>query len=84
MLIYDTIIYINCTNNKQTQHPPDDFYEEQTFKKAFYNKIWRLRGVQDGLEGLQVYKPKKKNEKNGSEEKKGVANKCKSLTKCRN
>ena len=47
--------------HKQTQHPPDDFYEEQTFKKALYNKIWRLRGVQDGLEGLQVYKPKKKN-----------------------
>ena len=44
-------------NHKKTQHPPDDFYEEHAFKKALYNKIWRLRGVRDLMEGLKVYKP---------------------------
>ena len=48
-------------NHKKTQHPPDDFYEEQAFKKALYNKIWRVRGVQDLMEGLKVYKPKIQN-----------------------
>ena len=45
-------------NHKKTQHPPDDFYEEQAFKKALYNKIWRVRGMQDLMEVLKVYKPK--------------------------
>ena len=48
-------------NHKKTQHPPDDFYEEQAFKKALYKKTWRLRGVRDLLEGLRVYKPKIRN-----------------------
>ena len=48
-------------NHKKRQHPPDDFYEEQAFKKALYNKIWRVRGVQDLMEGLKVYKPKIQN-----------------------
>ena len=48
-------------NHKKTQHPPDDFYEEQAFNKAVYNKIWRVRGVRDLMEGLRVYKPKIKN-----------------------
>ena len=45
-------------NHKKIQHAPDDFYEEQAFDKLLYNKIWRLRVVQDPLEGLKVYKSK--------------------------
>ena len=48
-------------NHKKIQHAPDDFYEEQAFNKLLYNKIWRLRAVQDPLEGLKVYKTKIKN-----------------------
>ena len=45
-------------NHKKIQHAPDDFYEEQAFDKLLYSKIWRLRAVQDPLEGLKVYKSK--------------------------
>ena len=48
-------------NHKEIQHAPDDFYEEQAFNKLLYNKIWRLRAVQDPLEGLKVYKSKIRN-----------------------
>ena len=48
-------------NHKKIQHAPDDFYEEQAFDKLLYSKIWRLRAVQDPLEGLKVYKTKIKN-----------------------
>ena len=48
-------------NHKKIQHAPDDFYEQQAFDKLLYSKIWRLRAVQDPLEGLKVYKSKIKN-----------------------
>ena len=48
-------------NHKKIQHAPDDFYEEQAFDKLLYSKIWRLRAVQDPLEGLKVYKSKIRN-----------------------
>ena len=58
---FNTTSLHKLKNHKKTQHPPDDFYEEQAFKKALYNKIWRVRGVQDLMEGLKVYKPKIQN-----------------------
>ena len=45
-------------NHKKIQHAPDDFYEQQAFDKLLYSKIWRLRAVQDSLEGMKVYKSK--------------------------
>ena len=58
---FNTTSLHKLKNHKETQHPPDDFYEEQAFQKALYKKTWRLRGVRDLLVGLKVYKPKIKN-----------------------
>ena len=58
---FNTTSLHELKKHKEAQHPPDDFYEEQAFKKALYKKTWRLRGVRDLLEGLRVYKPKIRN-----------------------
>jgi uncharacterized C2H2 Zn-finger protein len=47
--------------HKDTQHQPDDYYEYSAFKKLFYDKTWRVRGVIDPLSALQIYQPKIKN-----------------------
>ena len=54
---FSTTYLHKLKTHKKTQHPPDDFYEEHAFKKALYNKVWRLKGVRDLLEALKVYKP---------------------------
>ena len=47
--------------HKNSEHPPDEFYEEQAFNKLLYNKIWYVDGMKDLLVALHAYKPKIRN-----------------------
>ena len=47
--------------HKNTQHQPDDYYEQSAFDKLIYNKTWRVRGIIDPMMALTIYHPKIKN-----------------------
>jgi hypothetical protein len=47
--------------HKDTQHQPDDYYENSAFNKLIYDKTWRVRGIIDPMMALTIYHPKIKN-----------------------
>jgi hypothetical protein len=47
--------------HKDTQHQPDDYYENSAFNKLIYDKTWKVRGIIDPMMALTMYHPKIKN-----------------------
>ena len=45
-------------NHINTQHEPDNFVEKSAFNRAIYHKTWKVRGMQEPLSTLNLYKAK--------------------------
>ena len=55
---FETYLQKELKNHMNMQHEPDNFVEKSAFNRAIYHKTWKVRGMQEPLSTLNLYKAK--------------------------